>query len=211
MQINKTKFSIFEFLSPLKENRFFVILLLFLLIGMFFGAISVAQFENNYFEFLEKLITSFVSYKSNSSFIQLFFSFFIKCISLIFIIIISAFGICGIPLLPIIIFMRGFTVSIISGMLYRQFSLQGIAFADLILLPSCLALNFVLLYLSSNAMSLSWEFVNVLRDCSSRGIVIKPKCIFFLQKSLKCMFAVIFISVADSALSLGFIKYFNFY
>ena len=94
-------------------------------------------------------------------------------------------------------------------MLYREFSLQGIVFADLILLPAVLAINFLIVCFSAKGMQLSWTFFSLIRDRSARGVEIRPVCILLLGKCIKCMLLIGIISIVEALLSVGFIGYFN--
>ena len=122
----------------------------------------------------------------------------------------SAFGVSGMAVLPCLMFFRGFGTCMLAGFLYRNYSLQGIAFADLIILPSCLVADFLLLYASGKAMELSKRFFDCLRDVSARGVILKPQCVDLLKKILRCTLIFVVVSLAESAFTVCFIKYFNF-
>ena len=101
-----------------------------MLIGMLCGSLSVLALQEPYSQFTEKWFDSFLNERTESSFFELFFDSFLSSSLFIALTIISSIGISGIPMLPLAVFLRGFCTSAVFGLLYRDHSLQGIAFAD---------------------------------------------------------------------------------
>lgn len=210
MVISKQSNFLTNFLLPIRENRFFVISVIFLVIGMFCGAILVGNLNDTYIELLKKMVVSFVDFRQSAGLVNIFFNVFFTLLFSIIIVLALAFSVSGLTFIPIFVFLRGFGTCVIASVFYREFSLHGIAFANLILLPSCLAFDFLILHYTSEAMNLSSKFFNLVRDCSSRGIEIRPHCISFLQKTIKCLMIGIIITFVESFFNLGFIKFFEF-
>lgn len=192
------------------KHKYFLILLCFLVVGMLFGSLSARGVGGIFQTVIDKWFDSFISYKKTAGFIDVFFKSFLTGITYLILIAVFSFGISGTAVLPLIQFLRGFGTCILGGILYKNYSLSGIAFADLILLPSCIATDFVLLFSSEKGMELSVLFCKSLKDVSVRGVVIKPEAIFFLKRVLLCMLAYIGISLAEATFTTCFIKYFNF-
>jgi hypothetical protein len=126
------------------------------------------------------------------------------------IILVSSFGVGGLAVLPFMMFVRGFGTAAIAGFLYRNYSLEGIAFADLILLPSVVAVDVIFLYFSNDAFSLSYRFFELIRDVSSRGIEIRPSILIVFKRCVFSLIAVIVAAVVEAGFTVCFIKYFNF-
>lgn len=212
MQIISDKGAL-DFSSRFKEigkHKYFLILLCFLLVGMLFGSFSARGFDGVFQTVIDKWFDSFISYKKTAGFIDIFFKSFLSGITYFVIIAVFSFGVSGTAVLPLIQFLRGFGTCILAGILYKNYSLSGIAFADLILLPPCIAADFTLLFSSEKGMELSVLFLGGLKDVSVRGVVIKPEALVFLKRVLLCMLAYIGISLAEATFTTCFIKYFNF-
>lgn len=210
MHVNKSKITISDFLAPVRENKLFVFSSLIILFGIFSSCIFVSHISNPFYDFIKKYILSFVEFRSSSGFFTVFFTSFLNYLTFIIFITVAGFGAGGLFVMPLLIFIRGFATGIVSGMLYREYSLVGIAFADLILLPVVLAFNFIVIYFSAKAMRLSLNFCSLIRDRSSRGIEIRQNCIALLNSCIKCMVVAIVISIVESLLSVGFIGFFDF-
>ena len=199
-----------EILRSLKDHSAFLVLLLFMLIGMLCGSLSVHELREPYLQFTEKWFDSFLSERVESSFFDLFFDSFLSSSLFIALTIISSIGISGIPMLPLAVFLRGFCTSAVFGLLYRDHSLQGIAFADLLLLPSYLCFNFLLLLISANALKLSFDFLQLIKKNGSESMLLKVELISFFRKILYSTAVFTLISAAEALFTVCFIKYFNF-
>ena len=199
-----------EILKSLKDHSAFLVLFLFMLIGMLCGSLSVHELHEPYLQFTEKWFDSFLNDKINSSFFDLFFDSFLSSVLYIVLIVVSSLGISGIPILPLTIFFRGFCTCAIFGLLYREYSLQGIAFADLLLLPSYLCFNFLLVLISGDALKLSFDFLQIVKMNGSESIALKVSLVSFLRKILYSAIAVTVINAAEAIFTVCFIKYFNF-
>lgn len=196
--------------AELKNKKYFVILLSILLLGMLCGALAVKMLGDSYGNYINKYFENFFNLRASSGFTNLFFNLFLTSIASLILIGVSSFGISGLLSLPSFIFLKGIGSCIISGLLYRNFSLEGIAFADLILLPFSIASNFIFLYLSSYGIELSLRFLNAIKCVSVTGIELRPKCILFLKKMLWCVLFVGVVSLLESIFTVCFINYFSF-
>lgn len=212
MQIiaDKNTFKFGLHLENFSKYKFFLCLLIFLILGMLFGALTAKGINEAFDTVIEDWFNSFLKFRKSSGFTNLFFNLFLSSFIFLLLTGLSSLGISGIIILPILMLIKGFGTCLISGILYRDFSLSGIAFADLILLPFCVANNFIAVYVSGKGMELSSQFLNSLKDVSARGTTLKPKLLNFLRKVLLCMLSSAVISLAEAIFTTCFIKYFNF-
>ncbi len=196
-------------LETVADNKFYIILVACLLLGMLFGALSVKTFDVGTADFVDGWFKSFLSFRLNSGFWQIFFKCFLSSFIYLVVICIAAFGVGGLPIFPLLMFFRGFGTCMLAGLLYKNCSLQGIAFADLILLPSCLVFDFVYVYLSSKAMALSSNCLSILRGSVQHVPLLKTGGIDLLKKCILCLTVAFLSSLAEAAFSACFSKYFN--
>ncbi len=212
MQIiaDKNTFKLGLHIENIGKYKFFLSLLLFLIIGMLFGALAAKGINKTFDATINEWFNSFFEFRRTSGFTNLFFSLFLSSFVFLVVISLSSFGISGVIILPILMLTKGFGTCLISGILYRDFSLSGIAFADLILLPFCVANDFIGVYISGKGMELSSHFLSSLKDISARGTILKPEAIVFLKKLLLCMLSSAVISLAEATFTICLMRYFNF-
>ncbi len=197
-------------LERIKEFKYFLILLGVMLSGMLFGVLGAKGISAQFDAVIEKWFESFLSFRQTAGFGHLFFNLFLSGLIYYCLISFSSLGMSGLVIIPIIMFARGLGVSLISGILYRSYSLVGIAFADLILLPFFIANCFLMLYLSAEGMELSSLFCASVKDVSAKGTVLKPKILLLLKKILLCLLCSAAVSLVEATFTACFIKYFNF-
>lgn len=210
MQVSATLLKDNKYINSLRESKFFIICLAVLLLGMFTGAVSVNLLSDSSSGIIESLFKAFLDFRTDSSFLRIFLSAFVSGMIYVFVICLSSFGVCGFPIIPFLLFVRGVGSCAVAGVLYRDYSLQGIAFANLILLPSALITDFILLYLSNEGFKLSSKFYGIIKDVSARGIEIRPECIRMLRVTLISILCISAASLIEAAFSVSFIKFFNF-
>lgn len=191
------------------DNRFFILSSVLLLVGILIGTISVGHYSSQSSDILISSFKSFITHRKNTNFVEILFSSFFSEFCIITICLFSSFGVIGIPVIPLMLLFKGFTSGVLSGILYRFYSLQGIAFSNLILLPSEIFAYFSLIYLSSKCFKLSLKFLSLLRDVSSKGIVVRPDCVSTSKKYLLCVIIVFVSSIVEALLTIGFIRFFN--
>ncbi len=191
------------------SNKYFIILLCCLIVGMFFGAICVKHLNTQGSEFVDKWFDSFVKFRLSSGLWQIFFKSFLTGFIYLVVICLSSFGLSGIPVFPLLMLFRGFGTCMLAGLLYKNCSLQGVAFADLILLPSCVALDFVLVYFSSRAMEQSFNFLSVFKGSVQNVQLLKSTSLDLMRRCLMCMLTVVISSFVESVFTVCFSDYFN--
>lgn len=209
VNVNSTK-RFEKYISVISEHKFYFILLFFLVFGMFIGALSVRLLDGEYDLFIKQWFGSFIGFRTSFGFWKILFNSFLTSLVYLIIVSVSGFGVGGMVILPLLVFFKGFGTCLLSGVLYRDYSLQGIAFADLILLPSALAANLLLLYLCESAMEVSKRFYNCINDSNYINHLLKAECLSYFKKLLYVLFAFVVISVVESAFNSCFIGYFNF-
>lgn len=213
MQIIKVqeteKTDIKRWFDVIGNNKYFLILLCCLIVGMLFGALSVKGTDPESSDILYNWFFSFIESRTNSGLWQVFFKCFLTAFLYLLVLTVSAFGVSGIPIFPAVMLFRGFGTCMLSGLLYRNCSLEGIAFADLILLPSSVALDFVLVYYSSKAMELSVNFLSVFKGLVQNVQLLKSVALSLFRKCLICICTVAVSSFAEAVFAVCFSKYFN--
>ena len=205
---DRTKFE--RLLNALKNNAVLIILASALIFGKLCGCLSIKYIDDSFGDYVKAWFSSSFAFKSSSSFWSLLISAFLKSFAFILVISFSAFGVSGIVITPATLFLRGLGTGAISGMLYRDFSLQGIAYSNLLLLPSSFAFDLVLVALGCKALKLSNQFTSIYRNSDFEIGSLKVDSLEFLKSVLFFVFVILLIASGESLFSIGFSEYFNF-
>ena len=198
------------FKDAFRENKFFFLCLTLIVAGMLAGSLAVNLLSGEYLNFIKDWFLSFFKFRSTAGFSKVFFNIFLSGTVYFVLVLLSSLGLTGVITLPIVVFFRGFGTCLLAGFLYREYSLTGIAFADLILLPGVLATDFLLIYICAEAVSVSFSFLDILKDVSSRGIMVRPLMLKFLRKFLIVMLLFCIFSLIEALFSVNFTHYFSF-
>lgn len=198
------------FKDAFRENKFFFLCLTLIVAGMLAGSLAVNLLSGEYLIFIKDWFLSFFKFRSTAGFSRVFFNIFLSGTVYFVLVLLSSLGLTGVITLPIVVFFRGFGTCLLAGFLYREYSLTGIAFADLILLPGVLATDFLLIYICAEAVSVSFSFLDILKDVSSRGIMVRPLMLKFLRKFLIVMLLFCIFSLIEALFSVNFTHYFSF-
>lgn len=210
MTVRAAVFKENRYFSELKESKYIIISSFVLILGMFVGSCLVHILGDGQSDALRPIFSIFIKYKVNSSFIRIFLTSFISGLVYLLLICLSSFGVSGFPIIPAVLFIKGMLTCILSGFLYRNYSLQGIAFSNLILLPSDLLTNFILILISSEGLKLCTKFYSIIKDVSARGIEIRLDLIKLLRIVVYSVILISIASLVETCFSVCFIKYFNF-
>lgn len=198
------------FKDAFRENKFFFLCLTLIVAGMLAGSLAVNLLSGEYLIFIKDWFLSFFKFRSTAGFSRVFFNIFLSGTVYFVLVLLSSLGLTGVITLPIVVFFRGFGTCLLAGFLYREYSLTGIAFADLILLPGVLATDFLFIYICAEAVSVSFSFLDILKDVSSRGIMVRPLMLKFLRKFLIVMLLFCIFSLIEALFSVNFTHYFSF-
>lgn len=133
--IGKKKTSVKAIMNLIGKNKLFSLLVLFLLVGMAFGAYYARFADENTLINLDFFLASNFKMRTDPSIITTF----MVSLTSSFIFILTAFlmSLCvyGTVLLPLLPFYRGFGIGLTAGYLYSTYGLKGIGFHFLVLLP----------------------------------------------------------------------------
>ena len=127
-------FGIIEFL---KNNSFLLTVTVIFTIGFLIGI-----FSENGFEFLKTYssdyITEYIAMRSNSTFVSVFFHSLFEFLSLLFILFLLGASLFGVVTVPSAVLIKGVLQGGVTAYLYSAYSLKGIAFNAVIIIPPIL-------------------------------------------------------------------------
>ena len=186
-------------LSAIKQNNILIIMLIFLLCGLIFGVLSLGKFTVFGFD-SQEYISIFKALREAGSFWTIFYkslTFELLVLLISFIFGTTAFGIV---LLPPYIFFFGLFYGQVSATLYSLYSLKGIAFHTIVILPPSVLLCVALLLSLKAATDFSLSLTRLFLPTAI------PKNMFFEFKSYCLRFLILIIVCLFSALLDGIIS-----
>ncbi len=167
-------------------------------------------------EFNEKFLRVFMSYterflelRRENKFLPIFTDSLILNFCFLLLVFILGTSVTGITLTPILVFVRSLIFGAISGIVYSEYSLKGIAFNALILIPPALITIIFLILSAREAMRFSLLLIGQTLPEN------KPQNLSFAfsrycVKNLLLFIPVIISSVLDGWLSIKLFSFFDF-
>jgi stage II sporulation protein M len=200
----------FKVIQLVCDNRYFLICFLLLIIGMLFGALAVGKTDSEVKSILENEFTSFLRFRTESNFLRLFFGCFLNALIYATLILLSSFGVLGLLLIPLILIFKGFGTAAFFSLLYSEFSLTGVAFSNLVLIPPYLIASMALIFLSAECFELSLKFLLIIKSNLAKGSYLKPNVVQCFKKYVTCVLILTASALLEALLSRGFIRFFKF-
>lgn len=128
----KSRFDLVRFFRTYGIHTVFVLIFFF---GVIYGSLSIKSFSPRFFSKLDFLFVTNMTERLNFSAFSIFCSSLASGFLFIFAAFLMAFSAWGMAFLPILCAFRGFGVGISSAYLFLQYSLSGIGFYILVILP----------------------------------------------------------------------------
>lgn len=193
----------------IKRNKMLVFLAIFLLSGIFFGAVLMKLADESVVKFINVLFLSDFNERLNRPLLEIF----IASISSTFVFILISFfmglSMWGFILAPIIPFVRGVCIGSCEGYLYSTYGLKGVLFHSLIFLPGIFISSIAILLITREAMKISSCFSSAMLAKSQTGAVNSSIKLYVVRSG--CITIIILISsMIDLISNLMFSKYFSF-
>lgn len=139
--MKKKRFGIRGFSGKiLKSNQTLTLLCTLLLTGMFLGAVCVKHADETMLESIKSLTGTHISSGVSRSILDNFLSYISA--DTVFIILSVFFGLCviGEPILWILPLIRGLGLGLITGFVYKTYSVQGVLYSTvLIVIPAVIS------------------------------------------------------------------------
>ena len=197
-----------NFFKTITKNNVVIFMALFYIIGIVVGVISLAN-SDAVLAFAAADFESFLNIRSGSEFTRIFISSFLGILPFALLVFICGTSLVGVALTPLALVFRGFEYGVLSGFLYKELSLQGIAFNSLILIPTTLVCVFGFLFAGKQAFNFSLHLARIsMPKGQTTGVYndFKTYCKHFL---LSLIFFVI-AALLDAVMCVSFIKFFEF-
>lgn len=161
-----------------KNLVFFVLFLC----GLIIGVLTMKNGTSTLKEIFSEFFVEYITHKSNESFLNCFLD--VVFIITFPILLSFVFGLCavGLPIIIAIPTLIGSVAGMAIGFLYSSYSLQGLGYAALILIPSLAVVIATLLKCCSEAINMSLEIILAISGYQnqSRRNELKDYCLRFI-------------------------------
>lgn len=197
-------FGIFEFF---KNNSFLLTVTLIFTIGFFAGI-----FTHNNLSFLKSYssdyITEYILLRTSESFGTIFINSMFGFLSALFIFFILGASLFGVVTVPSALFIKGLLQGGITAFLYSSYSLKGIAFNAVIIIPPTLIFLIILILASRESVRFSIKFSSLTLPKTlpiNLSVDFKDYTIKYLILALSTVVC----ALIDAIVSSGLIKHFT--
>lgn len=195
---------IFEFLV---KNNILIILTAFFIIGLAIG-IFILDSRESLFSFTDGFIDNYISERSGEGFFRITVNSFLNSMLFIAVAFICGASMLGIILLPICVSANGFLYGMIASFLYSEYSLNGVAFYAVMILPAAIVSIIALILASKESVKFSLLLARLtIRTTAPLNLSFdfKNYCGKYLSYSLIILIS----AIIDAVLSSNFLKSFN--
>ena len=195
-----------KFLEFVVYNKMLIILSLFFLTGLIIGVFYYGS-SNAIDSFIKENFSFFLNERESYKFAKILFdSFFGYMLYLVIGFILGA-SMLGSIFLPFILSFKGILYGLTAAMLYTEYSLKGIAFYTLLILPSAVIFSVLLIFATGESMRFSLLLVrsSLIKSSNDLSFDFKSFCI----KYLSFVLGVFVCALVDTFLSVKLINSFS--
>lgn len=179
--------------EALIENKDYIYPALFYIAGLTLGSFSFNLINNTALSKLIELIFN----SSSSDFSAVFFNHFCLYFSVYALCVFLGMCLIGFPFINIVPLLLGIEISLKTAYYYVNFSVKGVGFALLMIIPQGAAIVTVLIY----AIKTSSELSKCIYDIAAKGNVKRIDIRYYLKQYLIYGFIITVISLMNAAAS----------
>lgn len=202
VNLNRVKFA-----QILGKNHLIILLTFMFISGVAVGSITIGKSQNIQ-KLSEYFLNTYVSQRTDVSFFSVLFSSFFTSLLTVLFVFVSGASMLGVITVPIWVALRGFLYGAVSSFLYSEYSVKGIAFNAVLVIPA--AVVFVISFLLAAKESVKFSVV-MAKLTLPRS---KPVNLYIDFRSYCASYtffcvAILISALIDAVLSCSFIKFFQ--
>ena len=190
----------------IKQNGVLITVTVLFIFGIFTGSM-LFRYLPSIVEFSKNSFLHFFSSRNNASFFKIFIFSFLSALFYSGIIYISGTSVVGTILAPAVIFLKGFEKGAICAYLYFTYSLMGIAFNAIIIIPCSIVYIFSLILFSREATYFSLSLARLFTP-KGTSISIYSEFKKYCLKFLLYLLLILISSCIDGVMSVWLIHFF---
>ena len=193
----------------LKINNTLIVLTAFFILGFSIGIFTLGKSE-----FLDSFnlnrVVNFVGERTNTPFLKIVFDSFLNALLFMLLIFISGTSIIGAIITPSIICVKGYLYGSFTAQLYSEYSLKGIAFHSIIIIPSAIFLILALILACREAIKFSFV-LGKLTFPTTMPINLSFDFKNYCVRNLLLSILVLFSALIDAMISCNLLSKFNLF
>lgn len=207
---NRKRITIYDLRYFFKRYGIFVLFSFLMLAGLAFGSVYSKFADSAFIKSLDFLFTTNFDTRLAQNAIGIFCSCFASDFIFLLATFLLGFTPWGIPFLIFLSFFKGFGTGITAGFLFASYSMKGVGFYLLIILPGTFIFCMALALCSTYAFSFSKHmfFYTLKKDCTQPPL--RSGMLEFSSHSVTSLIATFCAAVLDTVLWLLFAGAFNF-
>ena len=191
-----------------KNNNSIILMCLAFVAGILIGSFSYF-YARNAQELSDYLFAQYIGDRQGVGFISVFFSSLFKDFAVCLCFFIFGASVIGVVLSPVFCSIIGAYYGFISAFSYQNYSLKGVAFNAIVLIPAALAFSVCVFFAAKESFRFSSVLVKLTLP-KSRPSNISLEFKNYFGRFLIIFLGLIAVSLVDSAVTVSFIKFFNF-
>ena len=192
----------------LQKNRLYIVMCLSLITGIIIGSVSLASGGKST-EVFKSVFTWYINGREGTGFFIVLFSSFFYYFAVATAFFTLGASIVGVIFSPIICCTIGIFFGGISAFSYSQYTLKGIAFNAIILLPAALTFCICALFAAKEAFCLSVIIIKLTLP-KSRPLNLSGEFKSYCGRFLIIVLLFALSALVDAAVTVSFIKFFSF-
>ena len=202
VNLNRVKFAQF-----LGKNHLIILLTFMFITGVAAGSITIGK-SQNVLKLSEYFLNTYVSQRTGVSFFSVLFSSFFTSLLTVLFVFVSGASMLGVITVPIWVMLRGFLYGAVSSFLYSEYSVKGIAFNAVMVIPA--AVVFVISFLLAAKESVKFSVIMAkLTLPRSKPVNLYIDFRNYCGRYAFFCVAILISALIDAVLSCSFIKFFQ--
>ena len=191
------------------RNKLFVILVLVGIAGFIVGSLVFKSSSGNFYEKAIDLVKCNFGVRASGSFFDLFSESIFSSFVFILVIFLMGLSAWGVTLVPPIVFLKTYCLSIYCKSVYYIGQIKGIFFLILVVLPGFLVSILATILMSKEAIKISNIFSNILLNVNTQQNDEKHVKLYLLKTGCVLILTV-FSAFLDAVFNLIFYRFFSF-
>lgn len=187
-----------------------IIFVFLLLLGLSIGAVYARNADSVLLNSLDFLFTTNLDARLNQNVAGTFCACFASDFIFLFTLFLLGLAPWGIPVMPFIVFFKGFGTGLTAGYLFVTYSLKGAGFYLLVLLPGTFLFCIALILLSDYSFGFSKRMFLYSMSRTAPKMPIRQGVISFCSRSMSLLIMAFCAALLDTALWTLFSGAFNF-
>lgn len=196
-----------NFIGILAKNKLILLMFSVFLIGFFISSISFS--ESKAAQISDSIFKVFISDRQGASFFKIIFPVLIKYLIVYLAIFLAGASVAGVVFVPLLCCCLGLYYGILTSYAYVTFSIRGIAFNSVVIIPGALIFTFCVLFASKESFRFSSVMLRLLLP-KSRQVNMSGEFRIYTGKFLLFSLFTLLASLADAVVSVSFLDYFTF-